>query len=69
MKKSDVKEVRKQVMGYIMKVEKETAINSIDSVDGKAEVSQDEAINMGKMLLLLDIVQGLEQVFDELENR
>ncbi len=69
MKKSDVKEVRKQVMGYIMKVEKETAINSIDNVDGKAEVSQDEAINMGKMLLLLDIVQGLEQVFDELENR
>ncbi len=69
MKKSDVKEVRKQVMGYIMKVEKETAINSIDNVDGKAEVSQDEAINMGKMLLLLDIVQGLEQVFDELENK
>lgn len=65
MKKSEIKEIRKQVMEYVTKVEKETALNSFDKVDGKAEISQDEAINMGKMLLLLEMVKGLEKIFDE----
>jgi hypothetical protein len=69
MNKKDIKEIREQVMGCVIIIEKEVMAKGFKDVDGTDEITSEEAINMGKMLLLVDLVKGLENLFDGLEKK
>lgn len=68
MKKEDIKNIKEQVMNTVMEIEKEVMKNGIKEIDGTEEITRDEAVNIGKMLVLVDVVRKLEELFNELEK-
>jgi len=67
MKKITVAELKEKVMKLIMAEEKRVMSESKSKVDDKEEISTEEAMNVGKMLLTVTLVKGLEELFKEVK--